>query len=131
MIPNTTPSGVYTVNFTAKYFVYAATGTLVASSSMPVSFYVNNKPEIKVVVSSPQPGALYTGYNQTLDIMIENIGYGTARNVTVTINGGQDINVLSSVNTFFISNLTRGSSVTEPLLVSAKNITNTYLVSQT
>ena len=129
-IPNTTPSGVYTVNFTAKYFVYAATGTLVASSSMPVSFNVNNKPEIKVVVSSPQSGALYTGYNQTLDLMIENIGYGTARNVSVTIDGSQDINVLSSVNSFFISNLTRGSSVTEPILVSAKNLTNTYLVAR-
>jgi hypothetical protein len=52
-IPNTTPSGVYTVNFTAKYFVYAATGTVVASSSMPVSFYVNNKPEIKVIGVKP------------------------------------------------------------------------------
>jgi hypothetical protein len=38
--------------------------------------------------------------------MIENIGYGTARNVTVTISGGQGINVLSSVRSFFISNLT-------------------------
>ena len=129
-IPNTTPSGVYTVNFTAKYFVYAASGTLVASSSMPVSFNVNNKPEITVVASSPQSGALYTGYNQTLDLIIENIGYGTARNVSVTINGSQDINVLSSVKSFFISNLTRGSSVTEPALVSAKNLTNTYLVAK-
>ena len=130
-IPNTTPSGIYTVNFTAKYFVYAATGTVVATSSMPVSFNVNNKPEIKVVASSPQPGALYTGYNQTVDLSIENIGYGTARNVTVTINGGQGINVLSSVKSFFISNLTRGSSVTEPILVSAKNLGNTYLVANT
>jgi len=127
-IPNTTPSGVYTVNYTAKSFVYAATGTAVATSVMPVSFYVNNKPQIKVVISSPQSGALYTGYNQTLSLMIENIGYGTARNVTVAINAGQGINVLSSVRSFFISNLTRGSSVTEPILVSAKNLSKTYLV---
>jgi hypothetical protein len=127
-IPSTTPAGVYTVNYTAKSFVYAATGTVVAVSSMPVSFFVNNKPEIKVVASSPQAGALYTGYNQTVDLAIENIGYGTARNVTVTINAGQGLNVLSPVRSFFISNLTRGSSVTEPLVVSAKNLSYTYLV---
>lgn len=127
-IPNTTPSGVYTVNFTSRSFVYAATGTVVATSLLPVSFYVNNKPEIRVVVSSPQAGALYTGYNQTVDLMIENIGYGTARNVTVTIGGGPDVNVLSSVRSFFISNLTRGSSATELILVSAKNLSATHLV---
>ncbi len=127
-IPNTTPSGVYTINYTAKYFVYAATGTVVAASSMPVSFYVNNRPQIRVVASSPQPGALYTGYNQTVNLMIENIGYGTARNVTVVISGGRGINVLSSVRSFFISNLTRGSMVSEPILVSAKNLSKTYLV---
>jgi hypothetical protein len=130
-IPNTTPAGVYTVNYTAKYFVYAATGTVVATSVMPVSFYVNNKPEIRVVASSPEPGALYTGYNQTVDLMIENIGYGDARNVTVAINSGQGINVLSPVRSFFISNLTRGSSATEQILVSAKNISKTYLVANT
>jgi hypothetical protein len=130
-IPNTTPEGVYTVNYTAKYFVYAAQGTVVATSVMPVSFYVNNKPEIKVIASSPVPGALYTGYNQTVDLMIENIGYGDARNVTVAINSGQGINVLSPVKSFFISNLTRGASATEQILVSAKNLSKTYLVANT
>lgn len=126
-IPNTTPAGTYTVNFTAKYFVYAATGTLVAFSPMPVSFYVNNKPAIRVVASGPQPAALYTGYNQTINLLVENNGYGTARNVTVTVASGRGVNILSSVRTFFISNLTRGSSVTEPLLVSAQNLSRTYL----
>ena len=84
-IPDTTPSGVYTITFTSKYFVYAATGTQIASSPMPVSFYVDNKPAIKVVVSNPQPAALYSGYNQTVNLLIENTGYGTARNVSVAI----------------------------------------------
>ncbi|MDE1865138.1 MAG: hypothetical protein KGH94_00660 [Candidatus Micrarchaeota archaeon] len=127
-IPNTTPSGVYTITFNAKYFVYAATGTVIASSSMPVSFYVNNKPAVKLVVSSPQPAALYTGNNQTANLLVENAGFGTARNVTVTVMSGEGVNILSSVRTFFISNLTQGSSVTEPLLVSAQNLSRTYLV---
>jgi hypothetical protein len=127
-IPNTTPSGVYTVTFTAKYFVYAATGTTIAFTSMPVSFYVNNKPAIKVVASSPQPSALYSGYNQTIDLLIQNTGYGTARNVSVAARGGKGIDILSSVSTFFISNLTQGSSVSEPLLVSAQNTGQTKMV---
>jgi hypothetical protein len=127
-IPNTTPSGVYTVNFAAKYFVYAAQGTETASTLMPVSFYVNNKPAIKVVASSPQPAALYSGYNQTMDLQIENTGYGTARNVSVTVRGEDGINILSSVSTFFISNLTQGSSVSEPLLISAQNIGQTGMI---
>jgi|GEM_PF-2487653 hypothetical protein len=130
-IPNTTPSGVYTVTFTSEYFVYAATGTETASSSMPISFYVNNKPVIKVVVASPQPAALYSGHNQTIDLQVENTGYGTARNVSVTVTSGSGINILSSVSTFFISNLTQGSSVTEPLLVSAQNTGQTNIVAST
>jgi hypothetical protein len=51
--------------------------------------------------------------------------------VTVAVNGGQGINVLSPVRSFFISNLTSSSSVTEPILVSAKNTSNAYLVANT
>jgi hypothetical protein len=130
-IPNTAPSGIYTVTFTAEYFVYAATGTETASSSMPVSFYVNNRPVIKVVVASPQPAALYSGHNQTIDLQVENTGYGTARNVSIVVSSGRGINILSSVSTFFISNLTQGSSVTEPLLVSAQNTNQTNIVAST
>jgi hypothetical protein len=127
-IPNSTASGFYTVNFAAKYFVYGATAIETASTSMPVGFYVNNKPAIKVVASSPQPSALYTGHNQTIDLLIENIGYGNAKNVTVTVSTGKGINILSSVNTFFISNLTQGSTISEPLLISAQNINQTNMI---
>lgn len=130
-IPNTTPSGVYTLTFTAEYFVYAATGTDTASSSMPITFYVNNKPSIKVVVASPQPAALYSGHNQTIDLQVENTGYGDARNISVVVSSGKGVNILSSVSTFFISNLTQGSSVTEPLLVSAQSTGQTNIVANT
>ncbi|MGD0729360.1 MAG: CARDB domain-containing protein [Candidatus Micrarchaeaceae archaeon] len=130
-IPNTTPSGVYTVTFTSEYFVYAATGTETASSSMPVSFYVNNKPAIKVVVASQQPSALYSGHNQTINLEVENTGYGTARNVSIVVTSGSGVNILSSVSTFFISNLTQGSSITEPILVSAQNTGQTNIVAST
>lgn len=127
-IPNRTASGFYTVDFVANYFVYGATAIETASASMPVSFYVNNRPAIKVVASNPQPSALYTGHNQTINLLIENTGYGNAKNVSVAVSAGRGINILSSVSTFFISNLTEGATVSEPLLVSAQNISQTEMI---
>lgn len=121
LIPNTTPSGTYTIDFDATYLAFGASAS-VATSTMPVSFRVQNRPAISVVASSPQPSVLYSGHNQTIELAIENTGYGTARNVTVSVAAGQQLNVLSSVSTFFISNLTMGSVVDEPLLISAKSL---------
>ncbi len=126
-IPDTVPSGTYTLTFTATYFVYAATGTEIATSSMPVSFYVQNNPNIKITLSSPSPSTLYTGHNQSVDVVIENVGYGTARNVSVALSSGRGLTILSSVKTFFVSNLTYGSSVSEPILISAQGTNYTNL----
>ena len=119
-IPATAPSGTYKMYFNASYYGLGAT-EMVASSSMPVSFYVQNKPNVRVLLSSPSPSALYSGYNQTVGLVIENTGYGTARNVSVNLTAGSGVSIISSVTSFFISNLTQGQSVTEPILVSAQN----------
>ena len=130
-IPNTTPSGTYTITFTATYMLYTTQETEVASSSMPVSFYVNGNPSITVQASNPQPSTLYTGYNQSLSLSIQNAGYGTARNVSVTVSGSRGLSILSSVRSFFISNLTRGSEQVEPILISANGTDNAYLIVNT
>ena len=130
-IPNTTPSGTYTITFTATYMLYTTQETEVASSSMPVSFYINGNPAITVQASNPQPSTLYTGYNQSLSLAIQNTGYGTARNVSVTVSGSRGLSVLSSVRSFFISNLTRGSEQVEPILISANGTDNVYLIVNT
>ena len=130
-IPNTTQSGTYTLTFTATYMLYSTQATEIASSSMPVSFYVQGKPAITVQASNPQPSTLYTGYNQTLSLSVQNTGYGTARNVSVTISGSRGLNILSSVKSFFISNLTEGSTQVEPMLISANGTTNPYLIVNT
>ena len=130
-IPNTTPSGTYTITFTATYMLYTTQETEVASSSMPVSFYVNGNPAITVQASNPQPSTLYTGYNQSLSLAIQNTGYGTARNVSVTVSGSRGLSILSSVRSFFISNLTRGAEQVEPILISANGTDNVYLIVNT
>ena len=130
-IPNTTPSGTYTITFTATYMLYTAQETEIASSQMPVSFYVNGDPAITVQASNPQPSTLYTGYNQSLSLLIQNTGYSTARNVSVTVSGSGGLSVLSSVRSFFISNLTRGSEQAEPILISANGTGNAYIIVNT
>jgi hypothetical protein len=127
-IPGTTPSGEYTLAFVATYFVYGSTGTVIGSSPLPVSFFVQNRPAIKVVASNPQPATLYVGHNQTLALLIQNTGYGTARNVSVSVEGEHGIDILSSVTSFFVSNLTQGATVSEPLLVAAQSIDHPYLL---
>ena len=121
-VPSTVQSGTYTITFTSQYFVYAGTGALIATSTMPVSFYVQNYPQIKITASGTQPSALYSGYNQTVDLAVQNVGYGTARNISVSVAGGSGVNLLSSVRSFFISNLTSGSTVTEPIVISAQGV---------
>ena len=126
-IPDTTPSGTYTVDFSASYFVYAATGTEVASSALPISFYVQNRPAIKVVASSPQGSTLYAGHNQTIDLVVQNTGYGAAKNVSITVGRATGLNILSSVTSFYAQDIPEGAAVSEPLLVGAKNVSNTSL----
>ena len=126
-IPSTTPSGTYTITFKAQYFVYAGTGALIATSTMPVTFYVQNRPAIKVLASAPQSATLYTGHNQSITLSIMNTGYGTARNVSVAMGAGSGLTILSPITDFFVSNLTMGSAASEPLLISAQNLSSTYL----
>jgi hypothetical protein len=121
-VPASAPAGTYTLSFVATYYVFGSAGTVIATSVMPVTFYVQNKPVVTVEASSPQPSALYSGYNQTVQLLIENTGYGTARNVSISVSGEQGISILSSVTSFFISNLTRGSTVSEPVLVSSQDV---------
>jgi hypothetical protein len=127
-IPKTTPSGVYTLTFTATYYALTSQGVAVSTSSMPLSFYVQNKPTIKLVALSPQPASLYAGHNQTIEIGIENAGYGTARNVSVSVSAGPGASILSSVTGFFVSNLTQGQVVEEPVLVSAQSTSSAGLL---
>ena len=127
-VPGTAPSGTYTIYFNATYQGLISTGEVVGASHIPVSFFVHNKPAIELVASNPQPPALYAGYNQTIDIGVENTGYGAARNVTVSVSAGPGASILSSVRSFFISNLTQGQAVEEPVLVSAKSASGVQLL---
>lgn len=76
-------------------------------------------PNVVLSVLSANPSALYTGYNQSLTINVENIGYGNAKNVSIALFPTNGISILSSVNNFFIGNLAPGQSTTESVLVAS------------
>jgi len=81
------------------------------------------EPNISISLVGSTPPMLYSGYNQSLEFAIVNSGTGLARNITVTVNHGSNINLLGSIHKFFISSLPSGSSVDENIFISA-NYTN-------
>ncbi len=87
-----------------------------------VGVLVNN-PNIVVNITSAEPAALYRGYNQSLVLLISNVGTGTANNVSVNLVPSQGIDLLSSVKNFFIGSIAAGQGTTEQVLISASNYT--------
>ncbi len=135
-IGNLAPHGTVSIN--AEYQASPALGNGTYRLPMHVSYtpevgpvqnaliYQNlsiavDNPDIVVSAAGAFPQALYQGYNQSVTLSIANIGYGTAKNVSVGVLPGPGTSVLGSVNNFFIGSIAPGQSVQEALLVSANN----------
>ncbi len=123
---NITP-GTHYLNGTVTY-ENSVGAMLTASVSMPVSVVINS-PEIAVSLAGSEPSSLYAGANQSVEVLLQNIGTGTARNISVEFTSGPSISVSSSVNRFFINSLPEGASTTEQIYVNTygQNITNTSI----
>ncbi|MGC8676136.1 MAG: hypothetical protein ACP5T3_01285 [Candidatus Micrarchaeia archaeon] len=89
------------------------------------------QPSIKVSAQGAMPETLYNGYNQTLSLLVQNVGSGTAKNVSISILPGNGTQVLSSASTFFIGSLMPGASTQVSVLVSANsNASNASLIAK-
>ncbi|MGC8479449.1 MAG: COG1361 S-layer family protein [Candidatus Micrarchaeia archaeon] len=112
-------NGTYTIPILVTY--QTETGQkYTETQNQKINILINN-PNIVINVVSEEPQTLYKGYNQTLGLVISNIGTGTANNVSVAFNSGYGINVLSSVSKMFIGSIAPGQGVDESLLISASN----------
>ncbi len=80
-------------------------------------------PDIVTSIVASDPATLYSGYNQSLTLDIQNIGYGNANNVSVVVTPLSGVSILSSVRRFFIGSLAPGQSQSETVLVAASNYT--------
>ncbi|MEM0074539.1 MAG: CARDB domain-containing protein, partial [Candidatus Micrarchaeaceae archaeon] len=86
-------------------------------------------PEIKISVAGAIPETLYNGYNQTLDLLIQNVGGGIAKNVSIGIIPGIGTQVISSANHFFFGAIMPGSSESEQVLISSdSNASNASII---
>ncbi len=85
---------------------------------VPVSVAVSN-PDISVSLAGALPPALYQGYNQSVELLVQNMGLGLARNISINVSGSAGIEVESSVNRFFIGTLQPGQTATEPVFITA------------
>jgi hypothetical protein len=94
------------------------------------SSIVINNPNLIVQLANPQPQSLYQGRNQSATLQIENIGTGIAKNVTVTLRSGSGITLLSSLSSFFFSELDPNQMVSEPVLIGANGTNNTSLTAE-
>ncbi|MGC8586849.1 MAG: CARDB domain-containing protein [Candidatus Micrarchaeia archaeon] len=113
------PPGTYDIPVVVGYT--SSSGTRYNSTFMlPISVVIN-QPDIVVVPSAALPQQLYQGYNQSLELLVENIGTGTAKNVSVSLSALNGTTIESSVNRFFISSIIPGESVPETVLVSTSN----------
>jgi len=123
MLANTSIENLtYTIPISLKY--YSESGKVyLANTSISINSIVA-EPDISVSLLGSMPPTLYSGYNQSIEFVIANSGNGIARNITVTILPGRNINILSSVRKFFIPALLPGNSINQRIFVSANYTTS-------
>ena len=118
MLANTSiENSTYTIPISLKY--YSESGKIYfANTNISINSIVA-EPDISVSLLGSMPPTLYSGYNQSIQFVIANSGNGIARNITVIVIAGKNMNILSSVRKFFIPALLPGSSINEGIFVSA------------
>jgi hypothetical protein len=89
----------------------------------PINFLVNS-PDIVASIESAVPSQLTPGGNQTAQVLIQNIGHGDAKNLSLTFESTPQIKIQSSASTIFIGTLAAGSSIPESVQISATGLAN-------
>jgi hypothetical protein len=90
---------------------------------VPVSESLGS-PQIGVGIVSATPESLYPGTNQTLVLSLQNIGSGTAKNVTLSVVGNGNITAGNSASKIFVGTIVAGSTATASLFITANKRDN-------
>ncbi len=116
-------SGTFGIPVQVSYV--AEDGAPYSSNSMtiPVSF-VNGNPNIIASIVSATPTQLAPGGNQTLNIQVQNTGYGATKNLTIKFLNSGPLSVTGSAAQYFIGNLQAGASVNEQVQLTASSSAN-------
>ncbi len=107
-LPQTTQSGTYSVNFLASYQTTStATGGVIGTSSMPLTFYVHGVPNVTATVTNVQ---VLSSNEISVGVQIANTGYTEAKNVKINFLNTSGTTV-SENNKVQISELNSGSTL--------------------
>ena len=96
------------------------------SANIPLKVFIGN-PDLVINVVNAEPPQLYSGFNQTVSLLIQNVGSGTAKNISINYENSNSITIQSSARNFFIGSLPPGSTATESLFISANSSTENYI----
>ena len=88
--------------------------------SIPINIYTGT-PNLAITATGSIPPVLYSGSNATIELSVQNVGDGMAKNVSIDLEGGQGLSVSSSANHIFIGSLPAGQSATETVFVSSNS----------
>lgn len=98
---------------------YTAESGAIVNTNASVQFSMaTGSPDIVANIQSANPQNLYPGTNQTDVILVQNIGTGTARNLSLRFLNTQSL-TFGSISSFFIGTLEPQASATETVYVSA------------
>lgn len=86
--------------------------------NVPVSIVVN-QPNVVPSIIDAQPQLLYSGSNQTLSMLIQNVGTGVAKNVSISFESTPNLTVGGSSSDIFIGAIEPGSSSTQNVFIQA------------
>ncbi len=103
------------VSYTAQEGNYINT-----TIKVPIDILLNN-PQIVTSIVGASPPQLYPGANQTLTVLIQNVGSGQANNLTVNFLNGNGISVSGAASSFFIGSLAAGAQATQTIFISASS----------
>jgi len=116
-------NGAHTLDFLTIYtsdtnttYTQTVKATISTSATQPI---------IAMSIADTEPSTLYLGYNQTVELLIQNIGSGTAKNVSVEISAGKGLQLMSSATSYFFGAIAPGQSEQIPVLVYANSSTST------
>jgi hypothetical protein len=88
------------------------------NQSVPVTVSLG-VPNIVLGITGATPSSLYPGTNQTLSMSVQNIGSGTAKNVTISVPSTGNITASSSASMIFLGTIAAGASTTTSVQITA------------
>ncbi len=119
---STLPEGTATLPVIVRYNTQYGSNSYY-EEMVPVSESLG-QPLIGVGIASATPQSLYPGTNQTLTLSLQNIGSGTAKNVTISVIGNRNITAGNSASSVFVGTIAAGSTATASLFITANKNDN-------